>query len=97
MLGCVTVFGLILGGVLGCGLGLGLLLHWLVPAMDLGVATLSGLVATGVALLTFGQLLTFAEPSEAEELPPVDATGRSVVVHDAPHLNCYRAFHDGVV
>ena len=71
MLGCVTVFGLILGGVLGCGLGLGLLLHWLVPAMDLGVATLSGLVATGVALLTFGQLMTFAEPSEAEEPPPV--------------------------
>jgi len=70
MLGCVTVFVLLLGGVLGCGLGLGLLLHWLVPAMDLGVATLSGLMATGVALLTFGQLMTFAEPSEAEEEPP---------------------------
>ena len=65
-----TVFGLLLGGICGCGLGLGLLLHWLVPAMDLGVATLSGLMATGVALLTFGQLMTFAEPSEAEEEPP---------------------------
>ena len=69
MLGCVTVFGLLLGGVLGCGLGLGLLLHWLVPAIDLGVATPRGLVATGVALLTFGQLMTLAEPSEAEEEP----------------------------
>jgi hypothetical protein len=70
MLGCVTVVGLFLGGICGCGLGLGLLLHWLVPAIDLGVATLSGLVAMGVALLAFGQLMTFAEPSEAEEEPP---------------------------
>ena len=70
MLGCVTVFGLLLGGICGCGLGLGLLLHWLVPAMDRGMATLCGLVATGVALLAFGQLMTLTEPSEAEE-PPV--------------------------
>jgi len=59
--------GLLLGGVLGCGLGLGLLLHWLMPAIDLGIAMLSGHRATGVALLTCGQLLTFAE---AEEAPP---------------------------
>jgi hypothetical protein len=71
MLGCVTVFGLLLGGICGCGLGLGLLLHWLVPAIDRGMATLCGLVATGVALLAFGQLMTLAEPVEAEELPSV--------------------------
>jgi hypothetical protein len=50
MLGCVTVFGLLLGGICGCGLGLGLLLHWLVPTIDRGLATLCGLVATGLAL-----------------------------------------------
>ena len=72
MLGCVTVFGLLLGGICGCGLALGLLLHWLVPAMDRGMATLCGLVATGVALLAFGQLMTLVEPVETEEaLPPV--------------------------
>ena len=72
MLGCVTVFGLLLGGICGCGLGLGLLLHWLVPTIDRGMATLCGLVATGVALLAFGQLMTLAESSKAEEeLPPV--------------------------
>src|SRR5215831_20314900 len=70
MLGCVTVFGLLLGGICGCGLGLGLLLHWLVPAIDRGMATLCGLVATGIALLAFGQLMTLAEPLEAEEEPP---------------------------
>ena len=72
MLSCVTVCGLLLGGICGCGLGLGLLLHWLVPAIDRGMATLCGLVATGVALLAFGQLMTLTEPLEAEEdLPPV--------------------------
>ena len=58
------------GGICGGGLGLGLLLHWLVPAIDRGMATLCGLVATGVALLAFGQLMTLAEPSETEEEPP---------------------------
>ena len=70
MLGCVTVFGLLLGGICGCGLGLGLLLHWLIPAIDHGTATLCGLVATGVALLAFGQLMTLAEPLEAEDASP---------------------------
>ena len=64
------MFGLLLGGICGCGLGLGLLLHWLVPAIDRGAATLCGLVATGVALLACGQLMTLTEPSEAEEEPP---------------------------
>ena len=72
MLGCVTVFGLLLGGICGCGLVLGLLLHWLVPTIDRGMATLCGLVATGLALLAFGQLMTLTELSEAaEEAPPV--------------------------
>ena len=72
MLSCITVFGLLLGGICGCGLGLGLLLHWLVPTIDRGMATLCGLVATGLALLAFGQLMSLTEPLEAEEeAPPV--------------------------
>ena len=66
MLSCVIVLGLLLGGICGCGLGLGLLLRWLVPAIDRGMATLCGLVATGVALLACEQLLTLAQPSAAE-------------------------------
>jgi len=70
MLGCVMVFGLLLGGICGGGLGLGLLLHWLVPTIDRGMATLCGLVATGIALLAFGQLMTLTDPAEAAEEPP---------------------------
>ena len=69
MLGCVTVFGLLLGGICGGGLGLGLLLHWLMPAIDRGMATLCGLVATGIALLAFEQLMTLADPADAAEEP----------------------------
>ena len=69
MLGCVTVFGLILGGVVGGGLGLGVLLHWLVPAIDVGLGTLSGMVAMGMALLSCGQLMTLAELAEEEFMP----------------------------
>ena len=49
---------------------LGLRLYWLVPAIDLGVGTLCGVVATGIALLTFGQFMAFPESSEAEEASP---------------------------
>jgi hypothetical protein len=70
LLGCVVVCGLILSGVVGGGLGIGVLLHWLVPAIDVGIGTLSGMVAIGVALLSFGQLMTLVEPLEAEEAPP---------------------------
>ena len=35
------------------------------------MATLCGLVATGIALLAFGQLMTLTEPPEAEEEPPL--------------------------
>lgn len=71
VLGCLAVFVLLLGVVLGCGVLLGVLLHWLVPAIDLGIGTLSGLVAIGVALWTFGRLMALLPESwETEEEPP---------------------------
>ena len=35
MLSCITVFGLLLGGICGCGLGLGFLLHEMSQAAPL--------------------------------------------------------------
>ena len=71
VLGCLAVFLLLLSVVLGCGLLLGVLVHWLVPAIDLGIGTLSSLVAMGVALWTFGRLMALLPESwEAEEEPP---------------------------
>ena len=42
-------------GWMAIGLGVGCLLHWLVPAIDLGMATLIGVV-------TLGGLLSVAQP-----------------------------------
>src|SRR5262249_29298448 len=70
MLGCVTVFGLLLGGICGCGLALGLLLHWLVPAIGREVAALGGGVAGGVPLWAWGALRPPAEPGGAGGAPP---------------------------
>src|SRR5262249_45374033 len=72
MLSCIPFLGRVVGGLGGGGWGVGRLLRGLVPAIDRGMATLCGLVATGVALLAFGQLLTLVEPAETEEeSPPV--------------------------
>lgn len=73
VLGCLAVLLLLLGAVLGCGLLLGILLHGLVPAIDLGIGTLSGLVAMGVALWTFGRLMALLPESweTEDESPPV--------------------------
>src|SRR5262249_3772776 len=70
MLGWPVVCGVILGGGVGGGRGLGVVLHGWGPAIAVGMGTRSGMVAIGVALLSFGQLITLAEPLEAEEAPP---------------------------
>ena len=61
------------GGDLRVGAGPGSAAMVLVPAIDRGMATLCGLVATGVALLAFGRAhdLRRARPEVEEELMPV--------------------------
>jgi hypothetical protein len=70
LLGCLVLFLFILGMVVGCGMGVGVLLHWLVPAIDVGGGTLIGVVATGFALLGFGRLMTLPDPAPEEEGEP---------------------------
>ena len=62
--------------LLGVGIGVGFLLHWIVPAIDVGMAALIGLVATGLSIHFFARLtgLRDAFPEEAlepEVIPPV--------------------------
>src|SRR5262249_61077311 len=59
--------GLSRGGVGGGGVGLGVLGRWWVPAIDVGIGTLSGMVAMGVAPVSFGYVMTLAESLEAVE------------------------------
>jgi hypothetical protein len=76
LLGFVVIMLLSVGGLVGVGLGLGVLLHGLLPAIDLGVGTLIGVVAFGFCLQFVGRLLLFSDLSleEEEEPPPASWT-----------------------
>jgi hypothetical protein len=47
-----------MGVWMAIGLGVGFLLHWLVPAIDLGMATLIGVVTLGGCLLWLSRIST---------------------------------------
>jgi len=56
LLAVIVVLTLILLLVCGLGIGIGFLLHWLFPAIDLGMAVLIGVVASGWAIHFFVRL-----------------------------------------
>ena len=73
------------GGLVGVGLGLGVLLPGLVPAINIGMGTLIGVVAFGFCLQFVGRLLFFSDLSleEEEEPPPASWTA-------SPRVESYR-------
>lgn len=67
-MGFLAIFLLIVGVLVGCGMGIGALVHWLVPAIDMGVGTLIGIVAMGFSLQLYGRLMTtLPDPDEEED------------------------------
>ena len=62
-----AIFLFILGALVGCGMGIGALLHWLVPAIDLGVGTLIGVVAMAFAIQFFTRIIMLPNPYEEED------------------------------
>jgi hypothetical protein len=77
ILGLLLVFILINLGLIALGVGLGFLLHRLLPSVDLGMGILIAVVATGFSIHYFIRLLWFAEFLESPRyeddygLPPV--------------------------
>lgn len=57
ILSTLLIYGLFNLFFLGLGLALGFLLHWIIAAVDLGVAILIGVVVTGLSLHFFIQLM----------------------------------------
>ncbi|MEJ7618201.1 MAG: hypothetical protein WKF30_14835 [Pyrinomonadaceae bacterium] len=68
MLWVVLVYLVINLFLLGLGLGLGFLLHWVLPAVDLGVGILIGVVTTGLATHFFLRLNHLSEEVEDEAM-----------------------------
>ncbi|MFN8492417.1 MAG: hypothetical protein U0350_32750 [Caldilineaceae bacterium] len=65
---------LIKGLLLAVGIGVGLLLHWLMPAIELGMGVLIGVVTTGISVYFFTRLMVATDAVSDEEveaeLPP---------------------------
>ncbi len=72
--GMLSIYLLIKAVLLGVGIGIGFLLHWLMPSVDLGVAMLIGVVTTGLSLHYFARLTTLliTEPDDNIETLPAD-------------------------
>jgi len=61
--------------LLALGIGVGWLLHWLIPAIDLGIGVLIGVVSTGLSVYFFIRLMTardvIDDESDIDVLPRV--------------------------
>ena len=85
LLGLLGIYVLINVVVVGCGLGLALLLHWLVPAIDLGSGMLSGVLATGISMYVFGRLMALPTvETEDDELSITAAQMRTLLTTPRP-------------
>ena len=76
ILGLLVVFILINLGLIAVGVGIGSLLHWMVPSIDRGTSILICVVATGFSIHYFIRLLRFSEflempRYEDDDLPPI--------------------------
>jgi hypothetical protein len=56
------------------GLGVGVLLHWLVPAIDVGMATFIGVVTLGGCLLWLSRISTLEALYGHDDIELPDAT-----------------------
>ncbi len=77
LLGMLLVFVVLVLLVVGGGIGIGLLLHWLIPAVDPGIGILTGVLATIFVFQMVGRLISLAgmfpeeEDTEPEVISPV--------------------------
>jgi divalent metal cation (Fe/Co/Zn/Cd) transporter len=82
-LGLFIIYLLIKAVLLGIGIGIGFLLHWMLPVVDLGIGILIGVVATGIAVHFFTQLMAslneFREQEIEQEIEK--KTGRKVKLY----------------
>jgi hypothetical protein len=56
--------------LLGMGIGVGFLIHWIIQPVDLGMAILIGLVATGLTVHFYGSLTHFIGDTLPEAIDP---------------------------
>ena len=58
LVGFLLIFCIIGAILLVVGLGIGFLLHWLIPTVDLGIGTLIGIVTLGFTARLFARIMS---------------------------------------
>jgi hypothetical protein len=61
LLGLLFIYVLINLGLIGLGVGIGFLLHWMLSSVDLGMGILIGVVTTGFSIHYYSRLMKFVE------------------------------------
>ena len=80
--GFLLIYLVILVLLLSVGVGVGFVLHWLIPGVDMGLAILIGVIASGLAIHFYGRLTGLFEGAELlDDEPPL---GRPVSVRMYP-------------
>ena len=70
LLGLLAIYGVIKLILLALGFAIGLLLHWLIPSIDLGIGVLIGVVATGFSVQFFGRITSLPLPDFSQDMEP---------------------------
>ncbi len=70
----VLLFLIVLALVVAPGIGIGFLLYWILPAIELGTGILIGVVGTGFSLLFVARLLAAAEDEDETTVPEIVLT-----------------------
>ena len=72
MLTIIVFYLIVLVFIVGLGAGIGFLLNWMMPTVELGIGILIGVVATGFCLDLVGRLLnsydSFVEDDEIDRI-----------------------------
>ena len=61
LLGLLFTFLAVNLAVIASGIGIGFVLRWVLPSVDLGAGILIGVVSTGLSIHYFHRLMTFSE------------------------------------
>ena len=76
----IIIIILILSILIGCGIGIGFILHWMIPSIDIGMGTLIGLIGSALSFTATG-ILCFMIDLEMKTVDLDEDYPRPVILH----------------
>ncbi len=76
----ITLFVISLSILIGCGIGIGFILHWMIPSIDIAMGTFIGLIGSALSFTATG-LFLFMLGSEMKTIDSDEDYPRPVILH----------------